>query len=161
MTVETIVETLGLVPLTEEGGMYRYLYAGMKDASGRETYSSIYYLLTENSFSHMHKLETDEVYHYYMGAGLEILLLYPDGSIKCQVLGTRLQEGEVPQFLVPAGVWQGSRVVRGGAYSLVGTTMGPAYSQEEYVHGDCQELCRMYPEAADKIKERCGTVKEL
>ena len=85
--------------------MYRYLYAGEKDAAGRESYSSIYYLLTEHSFSHMHRLKTDEIYHYYMGDGLELLLLYPDGTSEIKVLGTRLSDGEVPQFRVPAGVW--------------------------------------------------------
>ena len=105
--IESIIEKLKLVPLTGEGGMYRYLYAGEKDAAGRESYSSIYYLLTEHSFSHMHRLKTDEIYHYYMGDGLELLLLYPDGTSEIKVLGTRLSDGEVPQFRVPAGVWQG------------------------------------------------------
>ena len=112
--IESIIKELKLVPLTGEGGMYRYLYAGEKDAAGREYYSSIYYLLTEHSFSHMHRLKTDEIYHYYMGDGLELLLLYPDGTSEIKVLGTRLSDGEVPQFRVPAGVWQGSVVAHGG-----------------------------------------------
>lgn len=94
--IESIINELKLVPLAGEGGMYRYLYAGEKDSAGRESYSSIYYLLTERSFSHMHRLKTDEIYHYYMGDGLELLLLYPDGTAEIKVLGTRLSEGEVP-----------------------------------------------------------------
>lgn len=156
---DDIVKALELVPLAVEGGMYRCLYTGERDASGKPSYSAIYYLLTENSFSHMHKLKTDEIYHYYMGAGLELLLLYPDGRFECRILGTNLSEGEVPQLCVPAGVWQGSRVVPGGTYCLVGTTMAPAYQDEDYEHGDCERLLRAYPEAADRIRARCGQNK--
>ena len=141
--IESIIEKLKLVPLTGEGGMYRYLYAGEKDAAGRESYSSIYYLLTEHSFSHMHRLKTDEIYHYYMGDGLELLLLYPDGTSEIKVLGTRLSDGEVPQFRVPAGVWQGSVVA-------------PAYLPEDYEHGDMKTLCAGYPDAEAAIRRRCG-----
>lgn len=155
-SVETIIEKLELVPLAGEGGMYRYLYAGEKDAAGREIYSSIYYLLTERSFSHMHRLKTDEIYHYYMGDGLELLLLYPDGRAEKKVLGPRLTEGEVPQLRVPAGVWQGSVVAHGGTCCLAGTTMAPAYVDDDYEHGDCEALCAEYPAASAAIKQRCG-----
>lgn len=155
-SVETIIEKLELVPLAGEGGMYRYLYAGQKDAAGRETYSSIYYLLTERSFSHMHRLKTDEIYHYYMGDGLELLLLYPDGRAEIRVLGPGLTEGEVPQLLVPAGVWQGSVVAHNGSCCLAGTTMAPAYVDEDYEHGDCEMLCAEYPAVQAAIRRRCG-----
>jgi hypothetical protein len=154
--VKTMIEKLDLVPLEGEGGMYRYTYAGAPDLNGRSVYSAIYYLLTEHSFSHMHQLDADEIYHFYMGDSLELLLLYPDGKAECRVLGCDLAQGEVPQILVPAGCWQGSRVIQGGKYALVGTTMAPAYDAEKYVHGDSEKLCELYPEAADKIRQRCG-----
>lgn len=159
--IELIVEKLGLAPLEGEGGMFRLNYSGELNEEGKRAYSAIYYLLTENSFSHMHRLATDEIYHFYMGDSMELLLLYPDGRAECRILGSRLSEGEVPQLIVPAGVWQGSRVVKGGSYSLVGTTMAPAYRDEDYEHGDYETLCRAYPEAAEKIKERCGEAKAL
>lgn len=156
--IKTIIEKLELVPLEGEGGMYRRTYAGDPDAEGRHAYSVIYYLLTQRTFSHMHKLNADEVYHFYMGDGMELLILYPDGRAECRVLGCNLDRGEIPQFRVPAGCWQGSRVVRGGTYSLVGTTMTPAYEEEMYTHGVCEELCKKYPLVSDKIRERCGAV---
>lgn len=156
MRPEKIIELLDLKPLAEEGGMYRYVYAGALDENGRERYSSIYYLLTENMFSHMHKLETDEIYHYYMGDGLELLLLFPDGTTQVQVIGNDLEKGELPQFLVPAGVWQGSRVVKNGTFSLVGTTMAPAYIDKEYEQGVCERLCRAYPDVKEMICARCA-----
>lgn len=154
--LEFIMEKLGMVPLEGEGGMYRRNYEGAAGQDGRPVYSSIYYLLTPNSFSHMHRLSSDEIYHFYMGDSLEILLLYPDGQWELRRLGTKLSEGEVPQLLVPAGVWQGSKVAEGGSYSLVGTTMAPAYADEDYEHGSSEELCKQYPEAAEKIMARCG-----
>lgn len=135
--------------------MYRRNYEGPKDENGRAAYSSIYYLLTKNSFSHMHRLKTDEIYHFYLGDSMELLLLYPDGHTEIKILGTKLSEGQLPQILVPAGVWQGSRVVDGGEFSLVGTTMAPAYTDRDYEHGDWEELCKKYPEAEEKIKVRC------
>lgn len=159
--IEQIVKKLGLAPLEGEGGMFRRTCAGQTGPDGRACYSAIYYLLTERSFSHMHRLSTDEIYHFYMGDSLELLLLYPDGRAECRRLGTGIAEGEVPQLLVPAGVWQGSRVAAGGTYALVGTTMAPAYRDEDYEHGDCGLLCRRYPDVAEKIRERCGAVAAL
>ncbi len=153
--INQIAEALKLEPLPGEGGLYRCVYEGAENEQGQKISSAIYYLLDDVMFSHMHKLESDEVYHYYMGDGLELLLLYPDGKAKCQILGTDLEAGERPQIVVPGGVWQGSRVRQGGTYCLVGTTMAPAYRQEEYQHGNCEELCKQYPEVADKIRERC------
>ena len=154
--INQIVDALQLIPLDGEGGLYRCAYEGSTDADGKKISSAIYYLLDDVMFSHMHQLESDEIYHYYMGDGLELLLLYPDGRAECVVLGTDLAAGERPQVVVPGGVWQGSRVKRGGSYCLVGTTMAPAYRQEEYQHGDCESLCRQYPDVAEKIRARCG-----
>lgn len=153
---DLIVDKLGLAPLEGEGGMYRCTYEGGEKESGEKEYSAIYYMLTRETFSHMHRLRDDELYHFYMGDALELLLLYPDGTFEVKYLGTDLQKGQTPQVMVPAGTWQGSRVIDGGGFCLCGTTMTPAYTQEEYEHGDCRELCRMYPEAAEMIRRRCA-----
>lgn len=153
---ELITGKLGLVPLEGEGGMYRCTYEGRTKENGEKEYSAIYYLLDRNTFSHMHRLRDDELYHYYMGDGLELLLLYPDGTFEVKYLGADLLNGQIPQIMVPAGTWQGSRVIDGGSYCLCGTTMTPAYTQDEYEHGDCAALCEEYPKAADKIKALCG-----
>lgn len=152
---ERIAEKLELLPLEGEGGMYRRTYEGASMENGKKEYSAIYYMLTRETFSHMHRLEDDELYHYYMGDALEMLLLYPDGTFCIKYLGSDLDKGQVPQILVPGGVWQGSRVISGGKFCLCGTTMTPAYTQEEYEHGNCQKLCEEYPEASDYIKELC------
>lgn len=184
MTAGDVIEALGLIPLSGEGGMYRSLYKGRINDRGIAAYSSIYYFLTGKAFSHMHRLKTDEIYHYYIGDGLELLLLYPDGRAECKTVGSRILEGESPQLLVPAGVWQGSLVANPlksrpegslsirpegslsirpdspSGYCLVGTTMAPAYRPEDYEHGSMEGLCEAYPEAEKEIKRRCGAVMD-
>ena len=155
MIPELIAEKLDLLPLEGEGGMYRRTYEGTLMENGGKEYSAIYYMLTKDTFSHMHKLKDDELYHYYMGDALELLLLYQDVTFCKKYLVLDLDNGQVPQILVPGGVWQGSCVISGGEFCLCGTTMTPAYTQEEYEHGNYQKLCKEYPEASEYIKKLC------
>lgn len=164
MEIEQIIQLLNLKPLPKEGGLYAETYRSadvLSDAALPARYpgaekpcsTAIYYLLTANppTFSALHRLPTDEVYHFYLGDPLEMTLLYPDGSHRVVILGQDLLAGQHVQFVVPAGVWQGSRVAAGGAYSLVGTTMAPGYTQDDYEHGDRAELLAEYPGARDHI----------
>ena len=75
----------------------------------------------------MHRLKTDEVWHYYGGAPLELTLLYPDGRGATVVLGPDIFKDQQPQFVVPRGVWQGARTLGApaDAYTFFGTTMAP------------------------------------
>ncbi|MEG3768920.1 cupin domain-containing protein, partial [Alteromonas sp. 14N.309.X.WAT.G.H12] len=79
--------------------------------SPRYAYTAILSLLTVEDFSALHRLNTDEIWHYYGGAPAEILLLYPDGHDEIRVLGNDIAAGQVPQILVPRGVWMGARVI--------------------------------------------------
>ncbi|MCH2621446.1 MAG: cupin domain-containing protein [Actinomycetota bacterium] len=143
-TPEEISQLLGLEPLPHEGGMWTQT---LKDSSS----TAIYYLLSENDFSAMHKLESDEVYHYYAGDPARMLLLNPDGSIDEPILGSDLEAGERPQVIVGSGVWQGSSTT--GNWTLLGTTMSPPYSQDNFHLGDRQELVTNWPDAHKRIHE--------
>ena len=63
----------------------------------------------------MHQLRADEVFHFYLGDSVEMLQLKPDGTGELIILGPDFERGMRPQVLVPGGVWQGSRLVKGGA----------------------------------------------
>lgn len=139
-------ELLGLEPLPGEGGLYRQTVA-----DGRS--SAIYFLLVAPEFSAMHRLDGPEVYHFYAGAPLRLLLLHSDGTATGPVLGTDLAAGQRPQLLVPAGVWQGSSSL--GAWSLVGTTMAPPFSADGFELGDPRDLRTTWPTAADRITQLC------
>ena len=107
MTAQQVIDALGLVPLAGEGGMYRQTYASARTLDGAAAGTAIYYLLTEHSFSHLHRLTGDEMYHFYLGDAVELCELLPDGAGRVTVLGQDLAAGHAVQHLVPAGVWQG------------------------------------------------------
>lgn len=141
-----VAELLGLEPLPGEGGLYRQTVG-----DGRS--SAIYFLLIAPEFSAMHRLDGPEVYHFYAGAPLQLLLLHPDGTATEPVLGADLAAGQRPQLLVPAGAWQGSSSL--GAWTLVGTTMAPPFSTEGFELGDAAALRSGWPAAADRIARLC------
>ena len=153
LTAQQVIELLGLVPLPVEGGYVRETYRSAAGTeSGDAAGTAIFYMLTEDSFSHLHRLTGDEMYHFYLGDAVELTELLPDGSAKRTVLGSDLLKEECIQHLVPAGNWQGSRLKRGGKWALMGTTMCPGYTQEGYEHGNREYLLGQYPSAADEIR---------
>lgn len=156
LSPQEIAEKLNLSPLSVEGGMFRRTWESREKKNGNAIGSAIYFLLTASSFSHLHRLPSDEVYHFYLGDPVELSLLGPDGEVRQIILGSDLRAGQVPQAVAPAGWWQGSRVADGGQYSLLGTTMSPGYVDEDYEHGDAAVLRTQYPTAADIIDRLTG-----
>ena len=142
-----LIERLRLEPLPVEGGHFRQTWR-------TEAGTAIYYLLTDDpdSFSALHRLPTDEVYHFYLGDPVEMLLLHDGGRVERVTLGPDLQGGQHVQFVVPHGVWQGSRLRDGGRVALLGTTMAPGFQASDYDGGDRDALAKAYPQAADAIR---------
>lgn len=166
LTVDEIIQMLGLVPLQGEGGYFTQTYrsAGLiptsllskeYDGADRQFSSAIYYFLTDevDSFSALHRLKGDEVYHFYLGDPVKMLLLQPDGTHHWVILGQDIGSGQKVQFVVPAGVWQGSDLLPGGRYALMGTTMAPAFDHRDFEAGQAEELSAAYPALGDAIKK--------
>jgi predicted cupin superfamily sugar epimerase len=164
LSVEQIIQTLNLQPLIGEGGLYTETYRSTLNIPGDvlpESYAgrpkpagtAIFYLLTNqpDSFSAFHRLPGDEIYHFYLGDPLELILLFPDGSSQHVLLGQDLLHNQHLQFVVPANAWQGSRVAPGGKYSLVGTTMAPGFTPEDFQSGQRERLLAQYPQERDAI----------
>ena len=158
MTKEDIIKAFDMQPLDVEGGMWKAMFRSeevLPDGllPGREgehsLYGSILYLLTDRSVSRMHRLATDEIWHFYMGAPCEILVLEPDGTGYTEKLGQDILRGEKVTAMVPRGYWQGTRIVKGD-WALLGTTMAPGYEDSDYEDGS-EELLTQYPEFAEKI----------
>ncbi len=147
-TAAQLIEALGLAPLEHEGGYYRETYRTPES-------TAIYYLLDTETFSAMHRLAGDEVYHVYGGDPVELLLLHPDGRGELVVLGADLLAGLHQLHVVPAGVWQGSRLAVAGAWALLGTTMAPPFSFAGFELGDRAALVSEYPDFAEEIGVRC------
>ncbi len=164
MTVEEIISTLKLEPLPFEGGLFRQTYVSkdvIKAGCLPERYghdksacTAIYYLLTgtADSFSALHRLPTDEIYHFYLGDPVELLVLYPSGRSEVIVLGQDIGNGQQVQFIVPRECWQGARVVPGGGFALLGTTVAPGYDQADFSLGQRDELIMRYPLESKRIQ---------
>jgi len=147
--VADIAARYGLAPLPVEGGLFRRTWAGPTDETGRPAGSAILLLLSapDGLFSAMHRLPIDEVWHFYRGDPVELLLLSPSGRARVEPLG--------PQLTVPAGTWMGAQVAAGGRWALCGTTMAPGFVPSDYQGGDAEELCARYPSVADRIRVLC------
>ncbi len=104
------------------------------------------------SVSLFHKLTVDELWHFYGGDPLRLVLLYPDGKSKDVIMGSDPAQGQVVQFTVPAGVWQAGHMVDGGRYSLFGCTMAPGFTGEIFTGGTREELLAAYPDRAADIE---------
>ncbi len=149
--VEAVKKRLGLKPLPVEGGYFAESYrskdvlgAGAIDRGPRALSTAIYYLLTPDTCSRLHRLASDEIYHFYLGDPVELLQLLPDGTGRTIILGADMGRGMVVQAVVPRGVWQGSRLRRGGKFALMGTTMAPGFDPADCQFGDRALLTRTY-----------------
>ncbi len=165
LTAEQLIEHFDLKPLPVEGGYFKQTYRANETIptealparyrSDKVFGTAIYFLLTSDpeSFSAMHILPSEEIYHFYLGDPVEMLLLYPDSRSERVVLGQDILNRQHVQFVVPRGVWQGSRLIPGGRCALLGTTMAPGFGHQDYVGGERDELIRRYPDRAEFIKE--------
>ena len=156
MTADEVKKLLGLEPHPCEGGWFRQTYesgervAAEAFADGRYegarlTGTVIYYLLEPDSFSEMHRVKSDEVFHFYAGDAVEMLQLDEQGSGNVVRIGNDLAAGERPQVVVPRGVWQGSRLAQGGQWALLGCSVCPGFEYEDYEAGGRVELCAVWP----------------
>jgi len=156
MTANEIKTLLNLEPHPIEGGFYRRTYASVHEVGmprgQRPMSSAIYYLLEPGAFSEMHVLASDEIFHFYLGDPVEMLQLHPDGSSAVFTLGPDLQAGQHVQLVVPAGVWQGMRLVGEGQVALLGCTVTPGFDFEDYRAASCAQLSAKWPAEAERIK---------
>ena len=154
MTAQEVIRLLDLKPLDMEGGYFRRNYCSLEETEqGKPMGTAIYFLLTPDSFSRMHRLPTDEVYHFYLGDPVELLLLSPDREGSVIILGSDLEKGMQLQTVVPGGTWQGSCLSDGGKWALLGTTMAPGFTDEDFVPAQPEELKQAFPQFAQKIEQ--------
>lgn len=162
MSADDVIRLLQLQPHPVEGGFFRETYrsaaalpASALPAHGADrcVSTAIYYLLKPGHVSELHVLPGDEVFHFYLGAPVRMLQLWPDGSGREVVLGPDLGAGEVPQLVVPGGVWQGTRLVGDASFALLGCTVAPGFDYADYRSARRAELVARWPGFADRIAE--------
>ncbi len=152
-TAQELIERLHLSP-HPEGGYYRETYRSSESVEqdalpsryggARSFGTAVYYLLTAETFSAIHRVKTDEVWHFYCGDSAELLQLLPDGSGFLTTLGSDVERGMQLQVVVPWGTWQGARLVQGGQYALLGTTVAPGFEFTDFQLGCRDELLHAY-----------------
>jgi len=167
MTAQEVIDLLRLEPHPKEGGYFRETYRSRASADAqhlprgyagaRSLGTAIYYLLTPDTFSAMHRLPGDEIFHHYLGDTVEMLLLHEDERGEIVMLGGDLAASQRPQVVVPGGVWQGSRIAPaaagGSGFALLGCTMAPGFDYADYAHGRRDELASRHPDHADRIRD--------
>lgn len=163
MTADEVIQLLRLEPLRMEGGFYRetyrsrwmiapdYLPEGMRGMHSIGT--AIYFLITPESYSRMHRVPGSEIFHFYLGDPVVMLQLRPDGSHCTVTIGNDLEQKQEPQVIVRGHVWMGCKLAEGGKFALMGTTMSPGFAQSDYEGGEREKLIERYPKAAEYIVE--------
>ncbi len=115
--------------------------------------TSIYFLIPGDSFSALHRLRSDEIWHFYYGAPLTLTMIWPDGKLEQKELGPELDKGQQFQIVIPHGVWFGGRPKQAGGYTLIGCTVAPGFEYEDFELAKRQDLLARFPEHADIIRE--------
>jgi hypothetical protein len=156
MTAKKIKELLKLSPHPIEGGHFRRTYTSRLEVAApqgtRPAGTAIYYLLEAGTFSEMHVLASDEMFHFYLGDPVEMLQLLPDGSSAVVTMGPDLAAGQQVQVLVPAGVWQGTRLIGEGRVALLGCTVTPGFDFADYRNASFEELVARWPGERERIR---------
>jgi predicted cupin superfamily sugar epimerase len=162
VNADEIRALLRLVPHRAEGGCFIQTYRSdetleraalpSRYTGDRAFGTAIYYLLAPGTCSALHRLRSDEVFHFYLGDPVEMLLLPPGEPGAVAVLGADLAGGMRPQIVVPRGVWQGSRLVAGGSAALLGTTVAPGFDSADFELGERAALIREWPAWAEQIR---------
>jgi uncharacterized protein len=161
LSPQDLIAFLNLHPHPKEGGHFRETYRSAEIIAHpalptrypgpRAHCTAIYYLLMPGTFSALHRVASDEIFHFYLGDPVRMLQLNPDGEGQTIVLGPEIMAGQHVQTVVPRGIWQGSILETGGRFALLGCTVAPGFDYADYEGSDRQQLLQAYPRFADLI----------
>ena len=155
-----IIEKLNLQPHTE-GGYFSEVYRSNEVISnanlpnryeGERSFStSIYFLLDGEQKSYLHKLKSDETWHFYLGTALLLHVITQDGDYYSCKLGNRINKEEVLQHTIPHGCWFGAEVVDQSSFSLIGCTVAPGFEFDDFQLGKRSDLLFKFPQHQNLI----------
>ena len=163
LSAEYIIDYFGMKPLPEEGGYYVETYRAEEKITSKNLPSrytgprnfstAILYLLTPDACSRLHKVKSDEIFHFYLGDPIRMIQLHPDGKSEIIEIGPDITKGQNPQFTVPKGTWQGSQLKKNGKFALLGCTVAPSFEFTDYCSADKEKLLKICPNLNDIINE--------
>lgn len=131
--MQALIDAYGLVP-HPEGGFFRETYrsAALVPGTSRALSTAIYFLLPAGTWSRLHRIGADEMWHFYEGGPLVVAELAEDGTVRRTVLGRDRERGETLQHLVVRGTWFGAYPAEGTAFALVGCTVSPGFEFTDF-----------------------------
>jgi len=156
---QDIIRKLNLISHPVEGGFFKRNYtAGVKAYfpnidEEREVASAIFYLFGENSLSYPHYLKQDEIWHFYSGDPLELLLIHQDGRTEIIEVGSDILNGQKPQVVIIAGTIFCAKMIKGGEYSLIGATLSPAFEYGDYHDVTYSEMIYKCPQHEEFLQD--------
>jgi uncharacterized protein len=154
------IDRLSLQP-HPEGGYFREIYRSSETVDrsalpsrfpGARAFStSIYFLLKSDQVSTLHRIQSDEIWHFYSGSSLRLHIICADGHLETLKLGPDPDQGESFQLMVPAGCWFGADLDAADSYTLVGCTVAPGFDFADFTLAKQHELLTLYPQSAEMI----------
>lgn len=161
-SVASLVDIFQLQP-HPEGGFYRESYraSGTIQASAlpseyggtRNFSTAIYFLLPQGTMSRLHRIHSDEIWHFYLGGPLTIVQIFEDGRVETVTLGPDVLSGERVQHVVPGGCWFGAFPGEGSPFSFVGCTVAPGFDFNDFELADRSSLLSLFPDASTWIEK--------
>jgi len=155
---EKFISKLGLIP-HPEGGFYKETYRsegkinfvadGLSEQNIRNYSTCIYYLLTEDTFSAFHRIRQDEIWHFYSGNSIYLYTISPEGELNEILIGSNIENDEVPQYVVPAGFWFAANVKKG--FALAGCTVSPGFDFCDFELANRDELVYRFPHCKEIV----------
>lgn len=153
LTKDEAIAKYKLEPLAEEGGYYRRVYESAdKNADARRYAASIYYLLQAPDFSCFHRIDCDELWHFYGGSDIALYLIDSNGQLQKTVMGSALQAGDaVPYVFIPRNSWFAAEVKDGNGLAMIGCTTVPEFLFHTFEVKPRAELIADYPQHVEII----------
>jgi predicted cupin superfamily sugar epimerase len=148
--VQRLIDHYGLQPLPVEQTLYRSTWVSQEQLPGGGPVGTAIvamYLADPPSRSLFHRLAADEVWHFYRGDPIRLVLLDPGGTTREVVLGHDHSKGQYVQYVIRAGTWQAGELVEGGRFALFGCTMAPGFVGASFEGGTISTLSARYPES--------------
>lgn len=163
ITAEQIIEHYDMKPLPYEGGFYVETHRSEemvkknalpdRYASDRNFCTEILYLLTSDTYSKLHRVKSDEIFHFYLGDPVKMLNIFADGTNRVVNIGTDILSGQQPQVIVPKGTWQGAFIEPPGKFALMGCTVAPGFEFEDFQLADRGQVLEKYPDQQHLVEK--------
>jgi hypothetical protein len=160
LTAKQIISALDMRP-HPEGGYFAETHRAAEEipekalpsryGGPRAHGTAIYYLLTSDTCSRLHRLASEEIYHFYLGDPVKMVWLSPEGQGRYVTLGGDILAGTRPQLVIPKDTWQGAWLEPDSRFALMGCTVAPGFEYADFEMGDRKTLLAAYPQFRERI----------